>query len=186
MSKLHRLRTALVTVAFAVVVAASGAAVAHHEGVFLAGGQTVYSGVQAAASVAAPNTNGIGNNGGGNGHNTFTISGTPVDGLFPGAGYPVGSTTHPVYVYLTVYNPNNQAIRVTSLTYTVGNASSACTKANLAPLTETVSFSVVVPKNSQLGGTAFPLPVSMVPTADNACQDAHFPLALSGTAVGPA
>lgn len=189
MRKLFGSRLALLTAAFTLV-AASGAVVANREGVLLAGGTTVYSGVQAAASVGATSTNGTasGQNGGGNGngHNTFTISGAPVTGLFPGAGYPVGSTSHPVYIYLTVTNPNNQAIRVTSLSYTVNNASAACTKANLAPTTETVSFSVVVPKNSSLGGTTFPLPVSMSPSAVDACQNASFPLTLTGSAVGPA
>lgn len=188
MRNLSRPRLALLTAAFTLV-AASGALVAHREGVLLAGGTTVYSGVQAAASLgtASPNGNGSGQNGGNaNGHNTFTISGAPVTGLYPGAGYPVGSTSHPINVYLTVTNPNNQAIRVTSLSYSVNNASSACTKANLAPTTETVSFSVVVPKNSSLGGTTFPLPVSMSPSAVDACQNASFPLTLTGTAVGPA
>jgi len=115
---------------------------------------------------------------------SFTISGS-VQGLFPGDGYaqPVTSSTHPVYVYLTVTNPNSQDIIVTSLSYSVSDAGTACRASNLSPTTFTKSFSVRVPARQSLGGTAFPLPISMVPTAGNACQGQAFPLSFTGSAV---
>jgi len=151
------------------------------------GGRVVYSGVQAASSSGGGGGTLSANSAGGtgNGQRTFTISGS-LSGVYPGAGYPVGMTGAPLYVYLTVDNPNNQAIQVTSLTLAVGGASSRCGAANLSPSRETVSFSVVVPKNSTVGGHAFPMPISMVPGAPDACQGATFPLTLSGVAVGPA
>ena len=156
------------------------------------GDRAVYAGVQAASTggsggsttTNAPGGNGNGNGGAGN-PRTFTISGS-LSAVYPGEGYPVASTRAPLDVYLVVTNPNNQAIQVTSLTMSVGNASAGCVAANLAPVRETVSFSVVVPKNSTLGGHSFPMPISMLPSAPDACQGAHFPLILSGTAVGPA
>lgn len=150
-------------------------------------GTAVYSGVQAASSTSSAGSVSSNSNGGstGGGNRTFTISGS-LSGVYPGEGYPVGSTASPVYVYLTVTNPNNQAIQVTSLTLSVGDASAGCTRANLSPSSETVNFSVVVPKNSSVGGHSFPMPISMVPGAPNACQGATFPLTLSGVAVGPA
>lgn len=142
-------------------------------------GSTIYSGVQAAKTNGG--NNGNGNNGNGNTPHTFTISGT-LGGVFPGDG----TGASPAYVYLTVTNATNQNILVTSLTLTVGDASPGCTAANLAPATETVQFSVVVPKNSQVGGTSFPMPISMPAGAPDACQNAVFPLTLSGTGTGPA
>jgi hypothetical protein len=148
-------------------------------------GTAVYSGVQGATANPG-NPNG---GAGGQGNTTpadsaahsFTITGS-LEGVYPGAG--TGGTS--AYVYLTVDNTNNQAIQVTSLTLTVGDASPGCTAANLSPETETVNFSVVVPKHSSLGGTTFAMPISMIADAPNACQQAHFPLTLTGTATGPA
>ena len=138
-------------------------------------GTAIYSGVQAAKTDA-------GNNGNGNGNapHTFTISGS-LSGVYPGEG-----TATPAYVYLTVTNPNNQSIEVTSLTLRVGDASPDCRAANLAPTTETVRFSVVVPKGSSIGGTSFAMPISMLDSVPDACQKVTFPLTLSGTGTGPA
>jgi hypothetical protein len=176
-------RLAAVVAGTAVVAGAS--VIAWHELSATSTGSTVYSGVQAATTNNG--NGGTGNNGNGNGNtganapHTFTISGS-LDDVYPGQG--TGDT--PAYVYLTVANTNNQDIRVTSLTLSVGDASPDCTAANLAPTTETVSFSVVVPKNSQLGGTTFAMPIGMLASAPDACQTARFPLTLSGTGTGPA
>ena len=115
---------------------------------------------------------------GASGH-SFTIAGS-VQRLYPGAGT---SSAHPVYVYLSVANPNSQAIVVTSLSYRVSNASSRCGAANLSPTTYTKSFSVRVPARASIGGTSFAMPISMVSSAGNACQGQVFPLSLTGTAV---
>jgi hypothetical protein len=144
-------------------------------------GTTVYSGVQAATSNNG-NGNGQGNvNPNGNVPHSFTISGTLAD-VFPGQG--TGSDK--LYVYLTVDNTNNQPIQVTSLSLKVGDASTGCSATNLSPVSETVNFSVVVPKNSSLGGTTFPMPISMSASAPDDCQRAKFNLTLTGTATGPA
>jgi len=189
----RRALRALVRPAVALTALAGVAVMAHYDLSAGTGDRAVYSGVQAAnttsgGGVASNSNNGNGNGNGGNGgggNRTFTISGSLSD-VYPGQGYPTGSTSSPLYVYLTVNNPNNQAIQVTSLTLSVGDASARCTRANLSPSSETVSFSVVVPKNSTVGGHTFPMPISMVPGAPDACQRATFPLTLSGVAVGPA
>jgi hypothetical protein len=178
-SPLQRLLAA--TAGTAVVAGAS--VIAWHELSAKPTGSTLYSGVQAATSNNGNNgNNGNGGSANGNGNtpHTFTISGS-LSGVYPGEG-----TVTPAYVYLTVTNPNNQNIQVTSLTLSVGDASPACRAANLAPATETVSFSVVVPKNSQVGGTTFAMPIRMLDSAPDACQNATFPLTLSGTGTGPA
>lgn len=176
-SPLQRLLAALAGTA----VVAGASVIAWHELGAKPIGSTVYSGVQAATSNGSKaSSNGANGNGNGNTPHTFTISGS-LSGVYPGEG-----TVTPAYVYLTVTNPNNQNIQVTSLTLSVGDASPACRAANLAPATETVSFSVVVPKNSQVGGTTFALPIRMLDSAPDACQNATFPLTLSGTGTGPA
>jgi len=172
----------LLAVTAGTAVVAGGSVFAWHELSAAPTGSAVYSGVQAATSHAGSNGNGGNGNGGGNANapHTFTISGS-LSGVYPGEG-----TVTPAYVYLTVTNPNNQNIQVTSLTLSVGDASPACRAANLAPTTETVSFSVVVPKNSQVGGTTFAMPISMLDSVPDACQNVTFPLTLSGTGTGPA
>lgn len=177
-SPLHR----LIAVSAGTAVVAGASLTIWHQLSASPTGSTVYSGVQA-AKANGPNGNGNGNGGNsaGNAPHTFTISGS-LDGLYPGDG----TADQPEYVYLTVDNPNNQAIEVTSLSLSVGDASSTCTADNLAPARETVSFSVVVPKNSQVGGTTFAMPIRMLATAPDDCQRAIFPLTLSGTATGPA
>ncbi len=142
---------------------------------------TVYSGVQGTTSTGKGGGASQGNGGGntnpnGNAPHTFTISGS-LPSVFPGQS---------TVMYLTVDNPNNQAIEVTSLTLRVGDASRACTAANLSPSSETQNFTVVVAKNSSLGGQSFPMPISMSAAAPDACQGATFPITLTGIATGPA
>ena len=182
-SPLHR----LIAVATGTAVAAGVSVTVWHQLNASPAGTAIYSGVQAATAKGGGSSNSSNNGNGnpnGNGNNngnaphSFTISGSlDSDSVYPGLD---------TYIDLSVDNTmNNQAIRVTSLTVTVGDASSTCTASNLSPVSHTYSFSVVVAKNST-DSTSFRIPISMIADAAGDCQGAHFPLTLSGTATGPA
>jgi hypothetical protein len=99
---------------------------------------------------------------------SFTISGK-AGGLYPGAVLPLR---------LTVTNKLTVPIVVTSLTTTVGAASTSCGASNLT----------VTPFSGQLsvpakGKAKTTVQVSMAHSAPNACQGAVFPLHYSGQAV---
>jgi hypothetical protein len=114
-------------------------------------------------------------------HEVFVISGN-VDGLFPG-----GTAALP----LRIHNPLTSSIRVDTLTLIAGAANAGCAPANLAagpglaPLnnvyTITLSPPLVIPKGRTVGGPQ--LPITLRPSAPDACQNATFPLVYGGTAV---
>jgi len=114
-------------------------------------------------------------------HKVFVISGN-VDGLFPG-----GSATLP----LRIRNPLTTSIRVDTLTLIAGAANPGCAPANLAagpslaPLnnlyTITLSPALVIPTGKTVDGPQ--LPITLRPSAPDACQNATFPLVYGGTAV---
>jgi hypothetical protein len=176
-SPLHR----LIAVATGTAVAAGVSVTVWHELNASPAGTAIYSGVQAATAKGGGTNSNSGNananpNNNGNDPHSFTIGGTLGD-LYPGL-----STN----LVLTVDNSkNNQAIHVTSLTVTVGDASSDCPASNLSPASKTYTFSVTVARNST-DTTSFVVPIKMVDSAPDACQRAKFPLTLSGTATGPA
>jgi hypothetical protein len=136
------------------------------------------SGSSSTSGTAANKGNGQ-NNGNGNGNaspgHAFTISGA-VDGLFPGA-------TSKLFV--TVTNPNNQAMTVTDLSATLQSVSDApgC-DASTADLTigKYTGEDFDVAKNSSASSSGY-IPLSLPHTVANACQGATYNLQYSGTAV---
>jgi hypothetical protein len=129
------------------------------------------------------NNNNNKRNGNGNGHSApgkaFTISGT-LSGLFPGVTSKL---------YLTVNNPNNQAMTVTNLTATVTSVTKAAnapagtcaaTAANLVIHAFTGPSFTVAANSSRSASPAY-LPVVMPSSVANACQGATFTLSFSGT-----
>jgi hypothetical protein len=111
-----------------------------------------------------------GNSNAGQDAKKFVVTGT-VAGLYPGAQRPL---------ILTVSNPNNFDIKITSLTVNVGNAAPGCNAANLQ--VSEFSGSVIVPKD---GTTTTTLQATMARGAGDSCQGATFPLSYGGTAVKP-
>ena len=103
------------------------------------------------------------------GHRDFVVSGQ-VGNLAPGASRPM---------VLTVRNPNNVAIRVTSLTVTASAASPSCPASALALPSWTGSL--LVPEND--GTASVTVNIGLEATAPNACQSARWPFAYGGTAV---
>ncbi len=103
-----------------------------------------------------------------NGRREFVVSGQ-VLGLHPGAVKPL---------VLTVRNPNSLAIRVTSISVTVGAAGATC------PATTVVvprwSGSLLVPRD---GTAAVTLSSRMSASAPDGCQSATYPLSYGGSAV---
>ncbi|KJK33592.1 hypothetical protein UK23_45480 [Lentzea aerocolonigenes] len=102
----------------------------------------------------------------------FTIAdaGTAT-GLVPG-----GTVTRKV----RVTNPNNQDIKVTGLTTSVGRPSTSC-PAN-AVTVDPLSIPFVIAKNASADVS---LTVRMAASAPNACRNLTFPLTYSGTAIKP-
>lgn len=145
------------------------------------------------SSTATPNAsggsssggNGQGNNGNGNGNggsngntspgHAFTITGA-ANGLFPGAV---------TRLYLTVVNPNNQAIRVTDLKATLSSVTGApgcsASTSNLTIQAYTGQQFDVAQNGSapSVGYIGLTLPSSV----SNACQNATYNLSYTGTAV---
>ncbi len=107
---------------------------------------------------------------------TFEIAGS-VSGLYPGARADLP---------LKLENGSNVAIRVQSLTVTAGDARPGCGAASLAfgptytPREVTLQTNIHIPARGE-GFTT--IPISLLPTAGDACQLATFPLTYSGTAV---
>lgn len=108
------------------------------------------------------------NNGNGNGesHKDFTISGS-VPSLYPGATK---------QLVLTVSNPNNFAIKVTSLKVTTAGASTpGCTASSV--VTDSLATPLVVDKD---GTATTNVAIRMASDTPNACQGATFTLVYSG------
>lgn len=136
-------------------------------------------------SPLAAGGNGNGNNGNGNGNGgssgnnspgkAFTISGS-VQGLFPGA------TTK---LFLTVNNPNNQAMTVTALSATLtsvsGASGCAATASNLT-ISPYTGGTFDVAANGSAVSVGY-IPLTLPSSVANACQDAMYNLTYSGTAV---
>ena len=117
------------------------------------------------------------------GHRVFVISGSVV-GLYPG-----GSAT----LALRVHNPLHQAISVRTITIVADAANSGCAAsylaagASLSPLnsvdTITLSPPLVIPKGQAVDGPL--VPITLLKTAPDACQNATFLLRYGGTASRP-
>ena len=100
---------------------------------------------------------------------SFAISGS-MNGLFPGATLPI---------VLSVFNPNNTQITVTSISTTVGNASSKCHAGYLT----VAAFSGSLPVAS--GQTvSVAVDATMSHSAPNSCEGVVFPLHYSGLGQG--
>jgi hypothetical protein len=98
----------------------------------------------------------------------FQISGQ-VSGLYPGAQKQLN---------LSVSNPNNFPINVTSLAVTVGSPGVVgCAQSNVA--VTNFSGSLIVAKNATVAKS---LPINMLPSAPDQCRGATFPLTFGGTA----
>jgi hypothetical protein len=115
------------------------------------------------------------------GHRVFVISGN-VDGLYPGAQATLA---------LRVHNPLDRSISVRTITIVADNANSGCAASKLAagagptPLnsvyTITLSPPLVIPKGQTVNGPQ--VPITLLKTAPDACQNATFLLHYGGTAV---
>jgi hypothetical protein len=106
---------------------------------------------------------------GGNGHGSFSIVGAVTD-LYPGAQK---------QLTLTVTNPDNQDLKVTSLIVTVQNSNQpGCLAGNVVATNFSGSF--VVKKHQSVTRQ---LPVRMIASPAASCQGATFPLQYDGTAV---
>lgn len=129
----------------------------------------------AAASGKPPGTPGKGP-GSGAAQKPFTMTGSVSD-LKPG---------QPTHLPVVVTNPNNQAIKIETLTTSVGNASADCTASNLSVgaynASTPGSLTYTVPGN---GSATVILPIEFADTAGNqdACKGLTFPLYFDGTAV---
>jgi hypothetical protein len=98
----------------------------------------------------------------------FQISGQ-VSGLYPGAQKQLN---------LSVSNPNNFPINVTSLAVTVGGPGVVgCAQSNVA--VTNFSGSLIVAKNATVTKS---LPINMLSSAPDQCRGATFPLTFGGTA----
>lgn len=103
----------------------------------------------------------------GNDKKDFTIAGS-VSGLYPGSARTLT---------VTVTNPNNFAIRVTSLTATVADPAGPCTAG--AVQVPPMAGTFVVPGN---GSAATTLTARMANNPPDACQSTTFGITYSGTA----
>ena len=108
----------------------------------------------------------------GNPAKSFTMSGS-ISGLAPSV---------PLSLPLRINNPNSQALRVTRLQVTVGQANTGCngrhvqidnTTDTAGPNTVTVAVTSTVPRNSHI---VVSVPVMLLNTAGNNCKGATFPL----------
>ena len=100
---------------------------------------------------------------------TFSIAGK-VSGLYPGDSVPL---------VLTVTNPNKFGITVTSISTTVGNASSQCLAGNVT----VTSFSGALTLSAGASGKVT-VTVTMSHAAPDACQGRTFPVHYTGSAQG--
>lgn len=135
----------------------------------------VVSGTGSATANGAQVQPGNGNGGSNPGH-PITVTGTSPVGLAPGV-------TSPLVV--TVTNPNNQDIRVTAVTISVGNATGGCPAAGNITTTSYVSTApgaatYIAHKN---GHVTVPLSITMVDTPVNQdmCKHVSFPLTFTAT-----
>src|SRR5918992_1063732 len=87
--------------------------------------------------------------------------------------YPTIETT----LDLTITNPNNFPIRVTSLTVTVGDASGDCSSEYVGVTGFTGGPALIVPEN---GTAPKSLPLTMSADAPDECQGAVFPMTYEG------
>ena len=103
---------------------------------------------------------------------SFTMSGS-ISGLAPSV---------PLLLPLRINNPNSQALRITRLQVTVGQADTGCsgrhvqidhTTDSSGPNTVTVSVASTVPRNSHI---VVSVPVMLLNSAGNVCKGATFPL----------
>jgi hypothetical protein len=131
--------------------------------------------------------NGLGNNGNGLGNGAgipakdFTISGQ-LTGLAPGV------TAH---LYLTVTNPNNQAIKVTALSAVLSSVVKASNAPSGTCAASTSNLQIgawtgeqfTIAKNASGSSSPSYIPVTMPASVANACQGATFNLTYSSTAV---
>src|SRR5215472_9199147 len=106
----------------------------------------------------------------GNDQSQFTISGG-VSGLYPGSSLPLK---------LTITNPQQFTIDVTSVTTTVGAVSAGCA-ATLLSVTP-FAGNLLVPAQ---GKATLVVQAALDHSAPDACQGAVFPLIHSGSAVKP-
>lgn len=126
------------------------------------------------------NGNGGGNSGPGNPAKTFAVGGS-VSGLTP---------TTVRSIPLRIANPNNQAIKVTSVTATASGGSSTC-PASLLLLGSpahagqgSLSLALVIDANGSTTAVTDPaFPITLSATAPDACQNYTWTLSYSGTAV---
>lgn len=109
----------------------------------------------------------------------FYISGA-VGGVYPGS-----SST----LTLSIQNPLNIPITVSTITLVAGSPSSACPSSMLMVppgsalnTTYTINTSLAVPANSTVAGPSVTL--SLATAATNACAGVSFPLMYGGTASG--
>ena len=131
----------------------------------------------ASAKSGNANSNSNGNTSGSPGK-AFTISGT-LNGIFPGVTSKL---------YLTVTNPNNQAISITNLSATVTSVTKAldapagtcaASASNLVIQSFTGPAFTVAANSSRSSSPAY-VPVLTPPSAANACQGATFTLTYGG------
>ncbi len=106
---------------------------------------------------------------------TFTISGTPVDGLYPGAVR---------HIRLTFTNPYAFDLNVTSMRPELVAASKTgcepiASNLEIQPYTGALPVRVPAEDSRQNGN----IPLRMPNSVDNACQQAIFTIRLSGDAV---
>ena len=100
----------------------------------------------------------------------FSIAGG-LTGLYPGLTAPL---------VLTLSNPGQTQITVTSVTTSVGDASASCPAADVS--VSAFSGRLVVPAH---GSAALTVSATMAHTAPDACQGAVFPFTYTGQATGP-
>lgn len=110
-------------------------------------------------ALAAPSTS----------NHQFHIAGG-LGGLFPGTASPL---------VLSVYNPNKVAITVTSITTTVGDASTGCPATYLSVASFGGSLAVGPKQTATVA-----VPAQLSHSAPDACQGAVFPLRYSGVGYG--
>jgi hypothetical protein len=137
------------------------------QGVEVLGRQIKGSGPQSSSNGPQPSGNANGAT-----KKDFLIEGS-VAGL-----YPTIQTT----LDLTITNPNNFAVKITSLTVTVGDASVDCASTYVNVVNFAGTPDLIVPKN---GTAPKSLPLTMSADAPDECQGAVFPMTYAGTAVKP-
>jgi len=112
----------------------------------------------------------------------FSISGSPSGSLYPGGPA--------LPIPLTLYNPNAEPLEVTSLTVSVAGSPPGCESASNIGLTQSSASQltpVVVPADGSVtlpaqGVTAPTVRLVELPSNQDACKEASFPLSYSGSA----